>query len=93
MEWLYSLCAGCHNAIHREAQKMPLRHATKLILGTPVQTRPNRNTRKKQKRKKVKPAHIADNARKKKSLTQQNEELHAIFRANRERRERRWDLA
>ena len=33
MEWLYSLCAPCHNAIHRAAEKMPLRHATDLILG------------------------------------------------------------
>lgn len=33
MEWLYSLCVPCHDAIHRAATTMPLRKATDLILG------------------------------------------------------------
>lgn len=32
MEWLYSLCAPCHNSIHRAAATMTLRAATDLIL-------------------------------------------------------------
>lgn len=32
MEWLYSLCAPCHDAIHRAAGSMTLKAATNLIL-------------------------------------------------------------
>jgi len=38
MEWLYSLCVPCHNAIHRAARVMPLRKATELILASPTDT-------------------------------------------------------
>ena len=109
MDWLYSLCVPCHEAVHRAATTMTLRAATDLILGA---TREGKVTRlpdagrrqmlrtrknppgkksKKQKRKiRVRPAHIKDTKNKKQKLIDANEELHATFAANRERRERRW---
>ena len=35
MEWLYSLCAPCHDAIHRAAKTMTLRKATELAPDAP----------------------------------------------------------
>lgn len=38
MEWLYSLCAPCHDAIHRAAKTMTLKKATERILASPTDT-------------------------------------------------------
>lgn len=128
MEWLYSLCAECHNAIHRAAQKMTLREATDLILGGGSREgnitylpyvapkrgnrghwkkKPSRTAKKKKKAKplkKIEPFEVRTggpllNAHglpkqsrkaKKRNLVAANDDLHAFFKANRERRERRF---
>lgn len=115
MDWLYSLCVPCHDAIHRAAQNMTLRAATELILAAPgtssnvihladdwrlsksatkarqakrYRSKPSRVS--KRKKRAMKAQHVKDDARKKSKIELENERLHAIFKDNRERRERRW---
>jgi hypothetical protein len=100
LDWLYSVCAECHSAIHRAAAAMPLRKATDLI----ITTRPPRTIRlpddprlsqrearrrqqpKKRKARKVRSKHVSGSSKKAK-LIAENERLHEELRRNRERRE------
>lgn len=103
MEWLFSLCVGCHGEIHRLAEKMPLRHATELVIEsrTPVVRLPDdprlsksaakwrqRKDKGKSKGKKRKGS-VAPRPKKKSNLIEENERLREFFKANRERRSRR----
>lgn len=98
MEWLYSLCATCHDGIHALAAQrgVTLRHATEAVLASPVvvETRvlPERPPRKKKKPKRKPSVRSTPTKTKKQKLADENERLHETFRVNRERRERRWDL-
>lgn len=106
MEWLFSLCANCHNAIHRAARTIPLRQATDLILNGSRTAVPERNKKRRKIASQQQLATLkirtggpslrgnssAPRGKRrgaKKNLTAANDELHAIFKANRERRESR----
>lgn len=106
LEWLYSLCAPCHDEIHRlAAQKgVTLRAATRQVLdlSPPVSKKkagplPKRIVERRKRRQEKRgglsrSAHVAANTKKKQRLIDENEKLRETFRMNRERRERRWDL-
>lgn len=102
LEWLYALCAPCHDEIHRRAVTMTLRHATDEVLGTPP--RPRKKSRKKEKVSRSEleslQTHFArgvsgsmrsdDKTTKRRAgLTRNNQELHALQVRARENRERR----
>lgn len=97
MEWLYSLCAPCHNEIHKRAsvRGVTLRAATNEVLNLPPKSKKMSRAQKRRvtsplsprlKNKGTKPK------RTKLSVEAENDRLREVFRANRERRERRWDL-
>jgi 5-methylcytosine-specific restriction endonuclease McrA len=98
MEWLYSLCARCHDEIHRRATTTTLRKATHHVLGSPAPSR--KKKRKKTKRQdellaaklkelenwKPKMKQPAKGKKKRMSLAAENDRLHSFFTANRARR-------
>ena len=101
MEWLYSLCASCHNEIHRLAQKMILRKATHQVLGTPPRPKKTKSHPSKPKKPKsnkelrreerlrVFKTQTKGQMRPSKRLTlaAENERLHEIPKRARERRQ------
>jgi len=106
LEWLYSLCSPCHVQVHRLALKMTLREATYLVLGEEPKKRkkfkvvrlpPEKPLSKKMDRARHRKAVRAKERklrtqRKKLKIEMLNDELHAIQKANRERREKRLEV-
>jgi hypothetical protein len=106
LEWLFSLCAPCHDEIHRIAATMPLRKATDLVIGSyrdgkvvRLPDDPRLSKREARLRQRKSKGHSKRKVRKVKSrvivkkeskISLENDRLHAFFKENRERRERRF---
>lgn len=93
LEWLYALCALCHDEIHRRAQSRSLRQATREVLGLPIQCKPKKRRRK---GRKVRPVPLTPRAeidrekrKKRLKLADENEALHLQQTTARGRRDRR----
>lgn len=93
LEWLYALCAPCHEKIHRlAADGLTLRRATRHVLGLELLPRKKKRTRQQQRQKrqrqrgpKLKLKHSGRRV-KNPELAAENDRLHQLQARNRERR-------